>query len=440
MNVPFTTEHNEGEVSSGTPVPVTVEQVDAYFGRLWRNVAETAQARGGSAQTVTVAQVLNLVVNAGNYDQANAYAGDLEQITGRHPCRIINVIRDAKEGEEPVQAYVSIHCKVSPAGGRQVCSELVTVVATTEDARRIPAAVIPLLISDLPTFLWWPHGSPFDDDLFRSLGDSADRLIVDSSTFENPEGTLSKMSQRLNTTWPKTACTDTNWGRITHWREMIAQFFDGPALRPYLDRVNNVTISFALSERVGVNRAQALLLAGWLTSRLGWQPVDSAYELLRVESGVPNARLSLRAGQRPSTITLKGEQKATDVRGDIHSVMLEVIPEGAEKAEASFTVALPDKRDEHASTCIEIDGVETTTRPMQMRPLTRSELLDNELEIFSHDKIYEDSLDMVGQFIQSSVKKPEPGGPRKLVSGEPISAGAQAPRPRTTGPEGTPQQ
>ena len=421
-------------------MPVTVEQVDSYFGRLWRNVAETAQARGGSAQTVTVAQVLNLVVNAGTYEQANECAADLEHITGRHPCRIINIVRDAKEGEEPVQAYVSIHCKVSPAGGRQVCSELVTVVATTPDARQVPAAVIPILISDLPTFLWWPHGSPFDDDLFRSLADSADRLIVDSATFENPEGTLSKMSHRLKTNWPKTACTDMNWGRVTHWREMVAQFFDGPALRPYLDRISNITISFALSEKSGVNRAQALLLAGWLASRLGWLPADNAYVLLRVDNSAPTVRLSLRAGQRPVTITLQGEKKATEVRGDIHSVRLEVGSGGSENPEASFTVALPDKNDEHATTCIEIEGVETTTRPLHMAPLTRSELLDTELEVFSHDKIYEESLDMVGEFIQSSVKKPDPSSPRKLVSGEPMSAGAQAPRPRSQGRDGTPQQ
>ncbi len=440
METPFTTEHDRGEVSSGSPVPVTVEQVDSYFGRLWRNVAETAQSRGGSAQTVTAAQVLNLVVNAGTYAQANDHAGDLEHITGRHPCRIINVVRDAKEGEEPVQAYVSIHCKVSPAGGRQVCSELVTVVATTEESRQIPAAVIPLLISDLPSFLWWPHGSPFDDDLFRSLADSMDRLIVDSSTFENPEGTLSKLSYRLKTNWPKIACTDMNWGRVTHWREMVAQFFDGPALRLYLDRISNVTISFALSERLGVNRAQALLLAGWMASRLGWQPADNVYELLRVDSGVPTARLSLRAGQRSVTITLQGEQKPTDVRGDIHSVRLEVASEGSGKAEASFTVALPDKADEHAWTCIEIEGVEATTRPMQMGHLTKAALLDVELEVFSHDIIYEESLEMVGSFIQSSVKKADPAGPRKLVSGEPMSAGAQAPRPRPPGSGGTSQQ
>src|SRR5688572_30029244 len=343
MESPLTTGQDQGEVTSGTPVQVTVEEVNSNFTRLWRTVADTAQSRGGSAQTVTVAQVLNLVVNAGTHDEANQYAEDMEQITGRHPCRIINIVRDPKEDENPVQAYVSIHCKVSPAGGRQVCSELVRVIAATADARQIPAAVIPLLVSDLPTFAWWPHGSPFDDDLFRSLADSMDRLIVDSATFENPEGTLSKMSHRLKTNWPKLACTDMNWGRVTHWREMVAQFFDSPALRPYLDRISNVTIDFALSERFGVNRAQALLLAGWLASRLGWQPADPVYELLRVDSGVPNARLSLKAGQRPVTILLRGEHRPSETRGDIHSVQLEEKPEGAEKSEASFTVALPAK-------------------------------------------------------------------------------------------------
>ena len=438
MDIPQTMGNEKGEVTSGAPVAVKVEHVDSHFTKLWRDVAETAQARGGSAQSVTAAQVLNLLVHVRSYAEGNEFIRDMEHITARHPCRIINMVADPGENEDPVQAWISIYCQVPPAGGRQVCSELVTVAAGRDEIRRIPGAVLPLLISDLPAFLWWPNGSPFDDDLFRNLSDSVDRLIVDSATFENPEGTLAKMSSRLQTNWPEIACTDMNWGRLTRWRELIAQFFDGQMLRPYLDQINNVTIEFTLSERLGVNRAQAMLLAGWLASRLGWQTSGKAYELVRVGSGVPAARLSLRSGQRDITITLQGCQVGT--AGDVHSVRLESIPEGSEKAQAGFTVALPDKNEEHAWTCIEIEGVAPTTRPMMMAPHTRAELLDQELEVFSHDRVYEESLQMVGAFIQSSVQPTDPAGPRKDASGEPISAGGQVARTRTPGSGGTAQR
>src|SRR5207237_3214155 len=131
--------------------------------------------------------------------------------------------------------------------------------------------------------------------LFRQLADSLNRLIVDSATFENPEGTMAKMSARLRNDWPKLACTDMNWARLTRWRELVAQFFDGAALRPYLDRIGLVTIDFALSKQGGpVNRAQALMMAGWLASRLGWMPIEPVYEMLRSDGTGPSAtRLNL---------------------------------------------------------------------------------------------------------------------------------------------------
>lgn len=421
----------EDELSSGEADPVSLEQVESYFSRLWRNVAEAAQQKGGS-QPVTTAQVLNLVVHSGTRDEGQEYVRDMELITGRHPCRIINVVSDPVPHEQPVHAYISIHCKVPPAGGRQVCSELLTVVSGKEDTREIPAAVIPLLISDLPTFMWWPRGTPFDDTLFRNLTDSMDRLIVDSATFENSEGTLSKMSNRLKTNWPKLVCTDMNWGRLTHWRELVAQFFDGAVLRPYLDRINNVTIDFTLSERGAVNRTQALLLAGWLSSRLGWRPADQVYELVRADSNVPGARLSLQSTTAgPVTIMLNAIKAPSEVPGSVHMVSLEVRAKGLEgKPEASFTVALPHGDRDSAHTCTEIAGVEPTDRPMQMVQVSRAELLDIELGIFSRDLVYEAALEMAGAFIQGSVKR-EGEGPRKLSTGEPMSAGSQTPRSRS---------
>src|SRR5215210_4326637 len=274
-------------IDSGAPVPVLVEQVEEQLHGLWRDVADTAQRKVGG-QAVMMAQVLNLIVHTESYSAANEYMKDIDQITGRHPGRVIMTVADQADDQMPVQAWVSIHCQLPPTGGRQVCSEQVTVASGKESQRQLPAAVIPLLISDLPVFLWWPRGAPFDDNLFRQLADSLNRLIVDSATFENPEGALSRMSERLRSGWPHLSCTDMNWGRLTRWRELVAQFFDSAALRPYLDRITNVNIDVALAKEGGpMNRAQALLVAGWLASRLGWRPADQVYQLLRSDGDRP---------------------------------------------------------------------------------------------------------------------------------------------------------
>ena len=378
--------------------------------------------------------MLNLIVRAESEAAASEYIKDMQVITGRHPCRVIVVTSNADASDMPVQAWVSIHCQLPLAGGRQVCAEQVMMQACGESVRQLPAAIIPLLLSDLPVFLWWPRNTPFDEYLFKNLTDLTDRLIVDSATFENPEGTLSKMSQRLKTNWPKIACTDMNWGRLTPWRDMVAQFFDLPTQRPYLDRISRVTVDVALSQRGGVNRAQGLFVAGWLASRLGWEPVEPTYELVHSEKGEdlpPSARLSMKVGKRPITVLINaGPWKSDYVPGEIDGIKLEVLGDDGKEVEATFSVELSDKEDECAWIRTEIKDIDPVVRAIQMDPPGRAELLDFELEVFSHDKVYDEALEMVGTFIRGidPATKVQPDH-RKQPTGEPMSAGAQRPRP-----------
>jgi glucose-6-phosphate dehydrogenase assembly protein OpcA len=423
-------------IDTGAPIPVSVEYVEAQLTELWRDVAEVAQARGG-VQGVTTAQVLNLLIRAESPEAAADYIKDVEQITGHHPCRVILMVLNQQE-DLPVQARVSIHCQLPPAGGRQVCCEQIWIESGVPSSRQIPAAVIPLLLSDLPVFLWWPRGAPFDDYLFRTLADSLNRLIVDSAMFENPEGTLSKMAERIGKHWPNVAVSDMNWTRLLNWRELVASFFDPPTMRPYLDRIDRVDIEFMLGGRRVVNRAQALLVSGWLASRLGWQPVEPVYQLVRASSDEPpTIRLSLQNGKRPVTITLTPHMAEAEVPGAIRSIRLEVAGQdvgGPQSGpEASFAVALADDAQGCAWVDMQVRGTSPTRRQVQLEKLTRAVLLDQELEVFSHDRVYEQALEMVGAFIQARSSR-ETEGVRRITTGEPISAGAHRTRPPGTPP------
>jgi glucose-6-phosphate dehydrogenase assembly protein OpcA len=215
---------------------------------------------------------------------------------------------------------------------------------------------------------------------------------------------------------------------------MVAQFFDTPNQRPYLDRISRVTIDIALSQRGGVNRAQGLFLAGWLASRLDWEPVEPTYELVRSEKGEdlpPSARLSMKSGKRAITVLINtGPSKSDYVPGEIDGINLEVLGEDGKDVEATFSVSDTDKQDQGIWIRTEIKDVEPVERFIQMDPPGRAELLDSELEIFSRDKVYDEALEMVGTFIRGvdPASKPQPD-PRKLTTGEPMSAGAQRPRP-----------
>ena len=81
---------------------------------------------------------------------------------------------------------------------------------------------------------------------------------------------------------------------------------------------------------------------------------------------------------------------------------------------------------EHASINVEIEGTNPTRRSVNMEKPSRAMLLDRELEVFSSDKVYEEALAMAGLFIRGTARK-EAEGPRKLSTGEPVSAGATRP-------------
>ena len=80
-----------------------------------------------------------------------------------------------------------------------------------------------------------------------------------------------------------------------------------------------------------------------------------------------------------------------------------------------------------------------TKRDVPLEEVTRSMLLDTELEVFSHDRVYDDALDMAGNFVRGTTKK-DTVAPRKIVTGEPVSAAqARATRHGATQPMTTPK-
>src|SRR5207248_159896 len=83
-------------------------------------------------------------------------------------------------GREGTAPGLQMHCRQSQPGGReQVSCEHILIRARGDVDDRIASAVIPLLLPDLPVFLWWTGTPPLDAPHFEELVGLADRLIVD---------------------------------------------------------------------------------------------------------------------------------------------------------------------------------------------------------------------------------------------------------------------
>jgi glucose-6-phosphate dehydrogenase assembly protein OpcA len=110
--------------------------------------------------------------------------------------------------------------------------------------------VEPLQLPDLPAFLRWRGKPPFGRPEFDQLVGVSDRLIVDSSEWDAPRRAFA----RLADVFGRVAVSDLAWVRTLRWRIALAELW--PETRS------------PRSLRVAGPEAEALLLAGWLRSRL----------------------------------------------------------------------------------------------------------------------------------------------------------------------------
>lgn len=114
------------------------------------------------------------------------------------------------------------------------------------------SVVLPLLAPDCPVVTWW-HGPPPDEVALDSLGVLANRRITDCSLAPDPVEALRTRAADF-----APGDTDLAWTRTTAWRSLVASAFDAVAVTPVSARV-----------AAEAGNPSALLLAGWLESRLG---------------------------------------------------------------------------------------------------------------------------------------------------------------------------
>jgi glucose-6-phosphate dehydrogenase assembly protein OpcA len=119
--------------------------------------------------------------------------------------------------------------------------------------------VDPLVVTDLPTLLWSPHGHPGALDTLLALAQS---VLIDSID----EPICREAVQRAQELAQRAYVVDLAWLRSTPWRERIAAAFDPLALRGELRHIASLSLRHHPDSTIA-----AILVIGWLASRLGWE-------------------------------------------------------------------------------------------------------------------------------------------------------------------------
>ncbi len=134
--------------------------------------------------------------------------------------------------------------------GREVLSEVIELRLRGEVAKHPASIVLPLLISDLPAFCRWRGRPDWSGCALHEIVDVCDRFIVDSSEWRGVPAAY----RELAGLFARIAVSDLAWRRTLPWRVALADRW------PQLRRVERLAVEGP--------RADALLLTGWLRSRL----------------------------------------------------------------------------------------------------------------------------------------------------------------------------
>jgi glucose-6-phosphate dehydrogenase assembly protein OpcA len=353
----------------GERTHIDVRAIERELTTLWKQAAE------GQGSAVTRTCVLNLVVGTGGGRVAEEATATIARLTARHPNRAIVISAIPGAADELLDAWVQAHCQLPGPGRPQVCCEQISIEARGPAVTRVHGTILPLLVPDLPVMLWWPHGEPFDDPLFARLCALTNRTIVDSASFAAPEAALPRLAALLDT---HTAISDLAWARLTPWRELIAQFFDAPAMAPHLAEIGQIAVEYEGRPGQAPDRTQAFLLIGWLGSRLGWRPLAAPEE----RDGATSLALGGPNGQ--VRIELRAVEPKEDALDRLATVTLAC-------ARGRFTVARADAPDAAVARA-EVEGMLPLQRMVRLERMDEAALLIEELRLLGRDRGFEGAL------------------------------------------------
>jgi glucose-6-phosphate dehydrogenase assembly protein OpcA len=188
----------------------------------------------------------------------------LDRVGRYHASRTI--LCAVEEGRSTLDATAAMGYDEQRGGGVTATREQVEIDMGSEHVARLDTIVDPVIVSALPTVLWCPHGHV---EAIQALHRIMDVMLLDSDDQPEARDGLERAAGLLEAAY----VVDLAWLRTTPWRERLAASFDPAQRLPELGRLRGVTVRHQES-----SAASALLLAGWLSSRLRWEarPLEAA--------------------------------------------------------------------------------------------------------------------------------------------------------------------
>lgn len=249
--------------------------------------------RHAESDAYVPARVLNLVAIV-DRDWKGEIQNRLERVGRFHASRTVLCAYESQR--TTLDAHATMAADHDPKPGEIVpLEERVELDIGPAHLKRLGPIVDPLIVPDLITVVWSPHGH---DDAVDELIAQAHVVLIDTVTSPEPAAALRRARELCEQAY----VVDLAWVRTMPWRERIAATFDPPEWRPLLDEIDTMTVRQHIE-----STTSAVLTLGWLATRLGWELPGE----LRLEEGL----MCSRARRGGKDFVLRLEPVAQDVPG-----------------------------------------------------------------------------------------------------------------------------
>lgn len=368
---------------SGHGQAFDVDNIERQISELWRQAASEDQA-------LMRACMLNLVVPCAGSEAWNEVSQAIAALSEHHPSRALVVAAEPQEpGPGELLAYVSAHCHLGP-GGRQVCSEQVTLHGRGKAVELVPETVLQLLCEDLPVYLWWRRPQLVGDVLLEPLTRLSDRFVLDTTSFAVPGLALINLASIIADRSWRGSASDLGWVRLEPWRETVASLFDPPQTRAFLDHLTSVTVVAggpAASDGLTVAGAY---LAGWLASCLGWKPAG------------PRVWRRADGGQVRIHLVRDAELGC----GEVGSVRIQASPDG--ESVATFVAERLGRTQNLVRVCVEMEQPCPPPRVLMLSGRDVVALLCEAIDRRARDPVFEAALALAAGLSPFTKNNPVP--------------------------------
>ena len=175
-----------------------------------------------------------------------------------HPNRTFLIVLDDNCNE--LEAEFSTRChKVSKED--HVCSEVIRLYSHPDKISELKTVLRANLITGVNTELILT-GELDPVQTYKQFGDLSEQIIYSSSSLKKNFSEIKKIIESDQ------VLVDLEWINIGEWRQQIKEAFASHALKEKIDKINRIELTHNNS------LSSALLLAGWITYKLGFDYIS----------------------------------------------------------------------------------------------------------------------------------------------------------------------